>query len=302
MTLGVRLETLLESSPGLRSALQGIDRAAASDRPILVLGEPGTGRSALARACHQASPRGDRPAVELDAGAVPSALFESELFGHVRGAFTGTEGDHEGRVARASGGSLIIDRIELLPVDCQPKLLRLLAEHHYTPLGGQEVEADVRFMAIGPDDLAARAESGRFRPDLFYRLEVLAFRVPPLRQRIDDLECLAAAMLEDLARRFGRACPRLGATSLDWMHRHHWPGNLRELRNVLERAMLTDDGTVIDPPPQRGSTAPETLASVERAHILRVLAHTRGRQGEAAKLLGISRKALWEKRKRFGLP
>lgn len=303
MSTAATLGQLLEASPSLRQLLIGIDRAAASSRPLLVVGEAGTGRSALARACHLASPRHRAPLVEVDTPSIPPSLFESELFGHEPGAFTGASRPHRGRVERAEGGTLVLDRIEMLPDDCQPKLLRLLAEARYTPLGGSERQADVRFIAIGADDLAARAANGRFRADLYFRLEVLAFSLPPLRERSGDLETLASALLADLGRQLDRPPPRLSHRALGWMRDHPWPGNLRQLRNLLERAMLASDAGEIDPPtPQERAPEPESLLAVERQHILRVLAHTRGHQGEAARILGISRKALWQKRKRHGLP
>ncbi|MEM9554416.1 MAG: sigma 54-interacting transcriptional regulator [Acidobacteriota bacterium] len=297
------LEDLLRDAPDLRAALPGIERAAAVDAPVLLLGEPGSGRTTLARAVHQASRRASGPLVEVDPGVVPASLFESELFGHRAGAFTGAAGDVAGRVERAERGSLVLDHVEELPLSLQPKLLRLLAEHAYTPLGGRERQADVRFLALGADDLERRVERGTFRADLFYRLEVLAFSLPPLRRRRRDLPALIDRLLADLAERFGRPLPRLDTADRRWMLEHPWPGNLRQLRNVLERALVIAEGDVLEvEPPTDSDSAPRPLAEVERDEIRRALAHTRGHQGRAAALLGISRKALWEKRKRYGLP
>jgi two-component system response regulator HydG len=269
-----------------------------------LLGEPGSGRSTLARAVHAASPRAAGPLVEVDPGAFPSALFESELFGYRPGAFTGAEREMEGRVARARGGSLLLDHVEELPLAAQPKLLRLLAERRYAPLGGPELPADVRFLAIAAADLPARAARGLFRADLFYRLEVLSYRVPPLRERRAELPALAEQLLADVAERLGRPRPSLAPAALDWMLAYTWPGNLRELRNVLERGLLLAHGKAVDPPRPEGRRGerPRPLLEVEEEEIRRALAYTRGHQGKAAALLGISRKSLWEKRKRFGIP
>lgn len=294
----------LEASTVLAERLRGIERAAASDAPVLVLGESGTGRSRLARAIHRASPRRSAPLVEVDPGTVPTTLFESELFGYQAGAFTGAEAEAVGRVRLAEGGTLVLDHVEELPTTIQPKLLRLLAERRFAPLGGRERQADVRFVAIGSDDLRRRVERGTFRGDLFYRLEVLAFELPPLRERLGDLPALCDALLDDLANRFDRRRPRLRPRDLDWMVRYEWPGNLRQLRNLLERALVVAEGEVLElePPADAVESTPRTLRQVEREEIEKALAYTRGHQGRAAELLGISRKALWEKRKRLGIP
>jgi DNA-binding NtrC family response regulator len=347
--------------PALAACLRGADRAAATDAPILILGEPGTGRSSLARALHDASRRAAGPLVEVDPGALPSGLFESELFGYRPGAFTGAVAAGEGRLARAAGGTLVLDHVEELPLASQPKLLRLLAERRYAPLGGDEVAVDARFIAIGPEDLTHRVAQAAFRADLYYRLEVVACRLPPLRERRQDLPAVIDILLADLGERFGRPGLTLAPTARAWMLEHPWPGNLRQLRNALERALIladgppprthsaaappavADGGAILDLPLAAGRTAlagsdnvagmadlldpanpaasavpamaadgglsagaapgpPGPLVEMEKAHIRATLAHTRGHQGRAAALLGISRKALWEKRRRYGIP
>jgi len=297
------LEAIFEIAPSLKNEMRGAFRAAASSAPILILGEPGTGRSALARALHVASPRRAEPLVEVDPSVIPSSLFESEFFGHEAGAFTGAEVRTEGRISRAEGGSLILDHVEEIPLAVQAKLLRMLAEGWFSPLGGAERPADVRFLAIGADDLTQRVQRGAFREDLFYRLEVITLRIPPLRSRKEDVGALVDFFLRDLGERFGRPGVRLSVAARDWMGDYNWPGNLREVRNVLERALLIEESNRLDPkPPASVSAKPRALAEVERDEIFRALAYTRGHQGKAANLLGISRKTLWEKRKRYGIP
>jgi len=207
-------------------------------------------------------------------------------------------------VARAEGGTLLFDHVEELPLAAQPKLLRVVAERRYAPLGGAEREADVRFLAIGPEDLATRVERGAFRRDLFHRFEVLALRLPPLRERRSEMAAILGELLTDLAERFGRPHLGLSEPARSWMMRYAWPGNLRELRNLLERAVVMGAADELDPPAPsdlRGER-PRKLREVEADEIRRALAYTRGHQGEAARLLGISRKALWEKRRRLGIP
>lgn len=296
-------EVLRRASPSLAPLLESAARAAASRAPVLVLGEAGSGRSTLARALHSAAgSAGSGALVEIDAGAIPATLFESELFGYTGGAFTGAEEGFEGRVARAAGGTLLLDHVEEIPLAAQAKLLRLLAEGRFAPLGGDEREIDARFLAVGADDLARRVRLGRFRADLFYRLEVITLRLPPLRERREDLPAVIDHFLADLGERFGREVELTG-TARAWMVDHGWPGNLREVRNVLERALVLTEDAALDPPPPTGvDERPRPLVDTERAEIVKALAYTRGHQGKAAKILGISRKSLWEKRKRYGLP
>jgi DNA-binding NtrC family response regulator len=302
------LTRLLQNFPALADGLRGIDRAAPTEAPVLILGEPGSGRSTLARALHGASPRAAGPLIEVDPGAIPSTLFESEFFGYRAGAFTGAGQAAEGRVARAEGGTLVLDHVEELPLPSQPKLLRLVAERRYAPLSGAETAADVRFIAIGSEDLPRRVAREAFRPDLFYRLEVLAFRVPPLRERRADLPAILDHLLNDLGERFGVRAPTLAPRARAWMLEHPWPGNLRQLRNTLERGLVMAEegaeGGPVDPPPPEGllESRPRPLVEVEKEQIRNALAYTRGHQGKAADLLGISRKALWEKRRRYGIP
>jgi DNA-binding NtrC family response regulator len=301
-TAASQLDLLLRGAPSLEPMRVQLERAARSVVAVLVVGEPGSGRTSLARALHAESGR-PGPLVETDASTIPTALFESELFGHTSGAFSGADRSRPGRVARAEGGSLLLDHIEELPLETQPKLLRLLAEGRFAPLGGRERVADVRFLAVGTEDLPARVERGAFRSDLYYRLEVLAFRVPPLRQRRGDLPSLIVALLGDLSRRYGRSSLELDPASRQWMLSHPWPGNVRQLRNVLERAVVLHEGgplEVAKAPPS--GDRPPSLVEIECDAIRQALAYTRGHQGEAAAILGISRKALWQKRKRLGIP
>lgn len=303
------LSVLARSSPELAELYRQAELAAKSRAPVLILGEPGTGRSSLARASHAASERSQAPLIEVDAAAIPASLFESEFFGHRVGAFTGADVASEGRVGRASGGSLLLDHVEDLPLSVQAKLLRLLSEGRYVPLGGGELFADVRFLAIGSHELRSRVAAGSFREDLYFRLEVVTLEIAPLRRRRGDLEPLVHFFLTDLAERFGTGDLKLSSRARRWMEKYSWPGNLRELRNVLEREVVLAGtrtaarGSTLDPQPPAGSTeVPRSLAQMEREQIERALAFTRGHQGQAAEILGISRKALWEKRKRYELP
>lgn len=302
------LGVLAVASPSLREFYEQVARAAASNAPILVLGEPGTGRSTLVRQIHAASSRSTETLVEVDAAAIPASLFESEFFGHRAGAFTGADAAAPGRVGRADGGALVLDHVEEIPIGVQAKLLRLLSEGRFVPLGGGERKADIRFFGIGSHELPDRVRNGSFREDLYYRLEVVTLVVPPVRHRRQDLEATIEFFLGDLAERFGKSGLSLSERALGWMSKYSWPGNLRELRNVLEREVVlavtsASQPAVLDPrPPVGAADVPRSLVEMEREQIQVALAFTRGHQGRAAEILGISRKALWEKRKRYQLP
>ena len=304
MSGSAAFDAFLRTAPSLEGLLTQVARAAAADASVLILGPAGSGRSSLARAVHQASSRRRQPLVEVDIAAIPSTLFESEFFGFEAGAFTGADRSSPGRALRAEGGTMILDHVEELPLASQPKLLRLLAERRFQPLGGKDRKADIRFVAIGAADLERRVEQGSFRADLYYRLEVLTFSLPALARRKSDFSAIFDYFLDDLSARTGRGDLRLTDRALRWMLQYGWPGNLRQVRNVLERAVIAQPRAVaLDPPPPADVTRPpRSLADTEQEAILAALAHTRGHQGRAAELLGISRKTLWEKRKRYRIP
>ena len=297
------LERLVGSSAAMARALRGAERAALSSSAALILGEPGTGRTSLARALHEANEDRAGRLVEVDVGTIPSTLFESELFGYRAGAFSGANRDYAGRVARAGGGTLLLDHVEELPLETQPKLLRLLAEGTYTPLGGRDVSAETRVIAIASQELQERIRRGLFREDLFYRLDVLSFVMPPLRRRLEDLDALVTEILDDMSRRFERPGLAIDPEAMEWMRRYSWPGNLRQLKNVLERQMVLQSTPQLNPEPPGDSSGerPRRLRDAELDELRKALAYTRGHQGRAAALLGISRKSLWEKRRRFGI-
>ncbi|HYL04532.1 MAG TPA: sigma-54 dependent transcriptional regulator [Thermoanaerobaculia bacterium] len=335
------LEADLESgSPAMQALLRQARQAAASDARILLRGESGTGKGVLARAIHQWSPRRDRPFVVVPAPALPAELLESELFGHARGAFTGATHGNPGRVTLAEGGTLLLDEIADLPLALQPKLLRFIQDREYERVGDPTPRrADVRILAATNRDLEHGVREGRFREDLFYRLNVLSLEIPPLRERRQDIRPLAERLLAFFGRQYHRPGLRLTAEALGLLAGYPWPGNVRELRNAVERATMLAEGQEIGPDlllPKAGAAgsvpppAPEPssgpaaagadegasepaptashlqlgdlapLASVEQEHIRRVLART-GSLREAAAVLGIDQATLWRRRKQHGL-
>ena len=299
----------------MRALMATIRRFARSDANVLITGETGAGKDAVARALHVLGGRTQEPFVTVDCPGLPASLLEAELFGYERGAFTDASVPRPGRFELAGAGTIYLDRVHELPPELQAKLLRLV-EHKQVERLGTSTAIPVRARILASaDDLVERAvEHGTFRSDLYHRLRVLPLRVPPLRDRRADLAPLIRRFLRDAAARTGRPVPILTPAAIARLATHTWPGNVRELRHTLDRAVLSA-GAVIDadelplesPPidvlfnqPSDGRARP-TLEELERRYIELVLRDTRGSQTETARVLGISRKALWEKRKRYGL-
>jgi NtrC-family two-component system response regulator AlgB len=298
--------------PAMREALDVAFRVAASEATLLLLGESGTGKGVLARAVHARSARAEGPFVTVHCPSLSGELLESELFGHARGAFTGAVNETEGKVAAAEGGTLFLDEIGDLPQSVQPKLLRLLQERSFERVGEAKTRtADVRILAATNRDLKTEAAAGRFREDLYYRLNVIEVTLPPLRQRAGDVEPLAERLLRFFARQSGKAVVDFTPEARAALLRYTWPGNVRELRNAVERGVIltTDDkvglaqlpSQVGSPPPRRVELGGAvTLEVLEAEHIRRVLGSTPSLD-EAAATLGIDPSTLYRKRKRYGL-
>lgn len=299
------------SSPAVKRAVALARQAAASDATILLRGESGTGKSVLARAIHGWSNRAGRPFSVLSCPSLSPELLESELFGHVKGAFTGAVRDNPGRISACEGGALLLDEIGDLPLSLQPKLLRFVQEREYERLGDYVTrQADVRIIAATNVDLEKAVREGRFREDLFYRLNVIQIELPPLRERPEDLVALAERLLIFFGRSCHRAIAGFTGEALDLLKKYGWPGNLRELRNVIERSVILCQGERIDvihlPDNLRSADPsirlgdPVRLDKVEEEHIRRVLASV-GSLQETADILGIDQATLWRRRKQYGI-
>jgi Nif-specific regulatory protein len=302
---------LLGRSEPMQRLREMVARAAQVDATVLVTGESGTGKELVARGVHDASPRASRPFVAVNCGALPAAVVQSELFGHERGAFTGATARRLGLVELAHGGTLFLDEVGDLPAEVQVMLLRLLEEKRFFRVGGQdEVRVDVRFLAATHRDLEAAAHKGTFRTDLLFRLKVVEIRTPALREHLEDLDEMATALLEQIARATGRASKPLAPATLDRMRQHSWPGNVRELRNALERALLLGRSEHVEPEDlglgvsTGAGAAPGRLVpleTIEREHILRVLEASGWNKTRAAEILGMARITLYDKIRAFDL-
>ena len=325
---------LLGGSPSMQALKMLIARVARSQAPVHIAGESGTGKELVARLIHASGPRHDGPFVPVNCGAIPSELMESELFGHRRGSFTGAVADKKGLVQSAEGGTLFLDEVADLPLHMQVKLLRLIQEKAVRPVGEQrEQPVDVRILSATHRHLAELVAAGRFREDLSYRINVIEMRVPPLRERIEDIPELAARIMQRVAARLGTPPPRLSEPALAALAVYPFPGNVRELENILERAMtLCTTGTIevadlqlrgapaaptavarsgagaraavapLDATPLPGGEAlGEQLEHIERDAIVRALEQTRYNKTAAAKLLGMTFRALRYKVKKLGI-
>jgi len=306
------------TTPAMREAMEVLLRAAKTPASILILGESGTGKSVAARAVHQNSHLADKPFVTVSCPSLSRELLESDLFGHIRGSFTGAVRDHWGKVKAAEGGTLFLDEIGDLPLEIQPKLLRLLQEREYERLGENETrKADVRIIAATNRDLKKRVAEGAFREDLYFRLNVITVEIPPLRARPEDLRSFAEYYLKHFAAQSGRKLGGFSEEAAACIRNHSWPGNLRELCNAVERAVILarEDRIVSADLPGElrnqaatdgsAGAAPEvgsaiSLEQLEELHIRRVLERTPSLT-EAAQLLGIDQATLYRKRKKIGL-
>jgi DNA-binding NtrC family response regulator len=294
------LADLVGRDPRMIEIYKLVGQVAATRANVLIRGESGTGKELIARAIHDHSREAGEPFVPINCTAVPATLLESELFGHVRGAFTGAQGDRRGKFALAGRGAIFLDEIGDTSADFQTKLLRVLQERQFYPVGADKPErTDARVIAATHRDLEAMVAAGQFRADLYYRLRVVEIVVPPLRERARDLPLLAATLVRRAAAAVGRPEPVLAPDAVAALARHVWPGNVRELENCLTRAVVVASGDVIRAEHLvLGGAAPDgparlgTLVELEREHVLRVLAATRGHKARAAQILGISRPRL----------
>ncbi len=316
-------ETLLGSGPAMTHLLDEIQRAGASEARVLIMGESGVGKELVARALHRASPRAEGPFIEVNGAAIPEELIESELFGHVKGSFTGAIDDRKGKWEQADGGTLFLDEIGDMSPRTQAKILRAIQDGRITRVGGAKtLVTDVRIVAATNRDLPAMIRAGTFREDLYFRLAVVPLRVPPLSERPEDIPLLVAHFGESLARRRGRRPKAFEKEALEALAKRRWPGNVRELQNLVERVLLMSTGPVVraaDLPPEDGAAAGRgpsrpvsdetpahaTLADAreafERRYLSRILAETKGNVSRAAERLGLDRTTLHRKMKALGL-
>jgi DNA-binding NtrC family response regulator len=301
----------ISADPASSRLLELAQKVAPAPTTLLIIGESGTGKDHLARFIHEIGPRRDAPFLKIDCASLPPQLVESELFGHERGAFTGAVERKLGRLELGGDGTIVLDEVAALSPNAQSKLLRVLQERAFERLGGNEtLRIEARLIALTNVDLQAAVVDGRFREDLFFRLNVLTLSVPSLRERRADILPLADHLLASLRAVHGRANVQIGESSRAMLAAYAWPGNVRELRNALERAVVFSHSETLNPEDfpdtvraaARGAaTGMRSLLEIEKDVIAATLEATRYKIGEAAKILGISRKTLLEKRKRYGL-
>jgi len=304
-------ENIIGQSDGINYVLYKIEQIASSNTIVLVLGETGTGKELVARAIHGLSLRKERALVKVDCATLPSNLIESELFGHEKGAFTGAHSRHLGRFEVADGATLFLDEIGELPLELQPKLLRVVQDGEFERLGSSHaIKIDVRIIAATNRNLEEEVRRGRFRDDLWYRLNIFPITMPPLRDRLDDIPLLVDFYVKKISKRMGKSIETIPTRVMNALQNYHWPGNVRELENVLERAVINSSGPklhLVDElkkPQKYLSTAQKTLEAVEREHIVRILEQTKwkisGKNG-AAEILGLNRSTLRARMQKLGI-
>jgi two-component system response regulator AtoC len=298
-------------SDAMREAVRLAERVAATNANVLVLGESGAGKDALAFFIHSRSQRASQPYVKIDCAALPSELLEAELFGYERGAFTGATDAKPGRLEAAHKGTLLLDEIAHLTTDAQAKLLRVIERREFERLGGRRtVRVDARLIALTNVDLEGAVRRRAFREDLFYRLNVVQIHVPPLRERREDVRRLAQSFLKTYAAKHGRPAREIPAATLALLEDYEFPGNVRELANMIERAVIVAEGVRLEPADlpevvraaaitRQRRARRQTLAELEADYVRETLEAARGNKSEAARMLGISRKNLYEKIARY---
>jgi len=304
---------LFARSPGMREAVSLAERVSSTDANVLITGESGVGKDLLASFIHSKSRRASQPFVKIDCATLPGELLEAELFGYERGAFTGAFEAKAGRLEAAQKGTIVLDEIAHLSTDAQAKLLRVIETRQFERLGGRKtIKLDARLLALTNVDLDAAVQAGRFREDLFYRLNVIRIRVPPLRERKDDLSKLIEHFLKHYAAKHGRSVQRVSPEAKAILEAYDYPGNARELANVVERAVIVAEGKRLEEADlpaglkaavsaQELKARPQSLAQLEAAYIAETLATTGGNKTQCARILGISRKNLYEKLARYKL-
>lgn len=307
-------EPFIAQAPSMQPVLELLRRVAPSDTNVLILGENGTGKGVLARLLHRMSRRSAQTMISVNMGGIAASVFESEMFGHTRGAFTDAKSDRIGRFELADGGTLFLDEIANIPAEQQPKLLRVLEDGELERLGSSRtIKLDVRVVSATNAELPAEVAAGRFRKDLLYRLNTVEIRLPPLRERREDIAAMANDLLLRFAKRYQRDSLRLSPSALRALEDWHWPGNVRELAHVVERAVLMANGALIeqvDVMPSVGSTASQAptssggalnLKQSERAMIQQALTQCEGNIQRTAQRLGLSRGALYRRMEKYGL-
>jgi formate hydrogenlyase transcriptional activator len=308
-SLGRGEQEIIAESRKLKEVLSQAEMVAATNCTVIIQGDTGTGKELIAGFIHNHSPRRQQALIKVNCAAIPLGLLESELFGHERGAFTGAMAQRLGRFELADKGSLFLDEVGDIPMELQPKLLRVLQEQEFERLGGtRTIQTNVRLISATHRNLAQMVEEGTFRQDLFYRLSVFPVTVPALRDRPEDIPHLVWHYTNTYARQFNRQIESIPVAAMESMVSYSWPGNIRELQNFIERAVILSCGSVLEPPVrelirqnQRVPAEPVTLRDAERAHIIRTLEKTNGQLAGAAVLLGIPRSTLFYRVRRLGI-
>jgi len=308
---------IVGDSVPMKALRQQLTLMASTNGRVLIYGESGTGKELVAHALHALSPRADHPLVEVNCAAIPEDMIESELFGHMKGSFTAAHDRKIGKLQKADGGTLFLDEVGDMSLRTQAKVLRSLEEQRFEPLGAQEsIQVDVRVVAATNKNLEEEIEKGNFREDLFYRLNVIPFYVPPLRERKEDIPVLAAYFLDEFARGYGRKPKELTPQALQLLQEHHWPGNVRELKNLIERIVILSPQTRIDArhiplqparkptgdkPAERYGSLQDVREAAEREYIQKKLEEAGGNVSRTAELLGLERSNLYRKMRALGI-